>query len=181
MQNVRRPVELSEGVAGGAVGVDRGGAGFVHAVECGIGGFVRARVFAGRLAEIFCGGGHVEKVVGDLKQQPELRAVTRHCRQLVRTSAADNRATTRRRDDQRARLESMNLFQLRAVNLPRLRFISNDCPATMPSGVPAARANSEMSAMRVCALSSSSCAIAWNASVCSASPARIAVASSKRT
>jgi hypothetical protein len=67
MQYVGFAIELLEGVAGGAVGIDGCGAGFFHAVQGWISRFVRARILAWRLSEIFGGCSHVEKVVSDLK------------------------------------------------------------------------------------------------------------------
>ena len=79
-------------------------------------------------------------------------SVTRYRREFVFVRASDNRAATRRRHDQRACLQTVNFLQLRAIYLPRLA-LPYRVPALQPCrrGVAAARASSEINAIRVSA------------------------------
>src|SRR5689334_13559954 len=99
LQHFGWAIELFERGARGAMSVDGFLARLVDSIQRRICRFARLHVFARSLAEVGGGGGYVEQVVGNLKQQPEMRPVRSDSFQFVFVRAADDRAATRHAND----------------------------------------------------------------------------------
>src|SRR5690242_6116981 len=96
MEHFGWAIELLECFARGAVSVDGLLARLFDSIQRRICRFARLHVLARSLAEVGGGCGYVEQVVGDLKQQAEMRSVTSYGGQFVFIRGADDRAATRR-------------------------------------------------------------------------------------
>jgi hypothetical protein len=64
--------ELIEGVKGVTMRLDCSHTCFFYPVQSGIRRFIRSRILARRLPESFRCRRHVKKVIGDLKQEPQV-------------------------------------------------------------------------------------------------------------
>ncbi len=93
----------------------------LHAIKRGISSFPRARILSRRLAKIFRGGSHVQKVVSDLKQQAEVCGVFRNRIEFFFFRAGDAGAATRRRANQRAGFSMVDEFQFRGGHVSGFR------------------------------------------------------------